>query len=487
MLLSKKELSLLKKKLEVNIEASDKNKNKSKALLKLVLNNYEITQVELEKGLYGSSNKIAFNKLIDRAIEKIDEVLLNFSTDVTSIYSERNYYYFYLKRKLLVIQMRLLRGIEFNFDLQLEKIISLAEKFEHYDVMIEALHARQRHVILRDKKAIGKIQKMIARSEEIRNKILRAKDIWIKLAVQISSNTLSNYYSKELAEWCKILKEDFEQTDSKTIAFYYYYLVIESHQIAENYREADVYLRKLLSLLKNNQSLYTTARYGDALINLANNEILLRDYSSAIVNAIIAKGCFENNSVNYHVASEIEFLARYYNGEIAEGLIEEIYYFCKSNGGPFLYSKYAYLYACIKTIRGEFEKSNELLTEVKKTEEDKGRWNLGKRTLSIINGIEIGDYESVELKVLNLEKFLKRISKTHEVRKRDKIIQRILLKLINENFDFNKVYKQRKKYFDLLESDDPEYCWKIKSPELIIFQDWFKGKMKEQDKKQIPI
>ena len=57
------------------------------------------------------------------------------------------------------------------------------------------------------------------------------------------------------------------------------------------------------------------------------------------------------------------------------------------------------------------------------------------------------------------------------------MILRILLKLINEGFDFEKVYNQRKKYFDLLESNDPEYVWKIKSPELIIFHEWFKKKL----------
>jgi hypothetical protein len=99
---------------------------------------------------------------------------------------------------------------------------------------------------------------------------------------------------------------------------------------------------------------------------------------------------------------------------------------------------------------------------------------LGKRILTIVNRIEANDLESADLKVLSLEKFIKRILKFRHVRKRDVIILRILIKLINENFDFKKVYSQRKKYFDLLESQNPEYAWKIKSPELIIFHDWFK-------------
>ncbi|MCX6275833.1 MAG: hypothetical protein NTV09_11570, partial [Bacteroidetes bacterium] len=68
-------------------------------------------------------------------------------------------------------------------------------------------------------------------------------------------------------------------------------------------------------------------------------------------------------------------------------------------------------------------------------------------------------------------------SKRYPIRKREKLIMRILLNLVNEGYDFERVYKNRKRYLDLLESDDPDYAWKIKSPELIIFTEWFKKKM----------
>jgi len=471
----------------MNIESSDRNKNKSKKLLKIVLNNPMITKVDVERKLYGSPQKISFDKLIDRTVEKIDEILLNFTRDVTSLYSERNYYYFYLKRKLLVIQMRFLRGVEFDIDTQFEKIISSANKFEHYDIMIEALHAKQRNYVLKNMRAVNQIQKLIVRYEEIGRKVQTTRNIWTRLSVQISRNASSINYMKELTVGRKLLREYFEQTASNTIGYYYYLVEMDYEQIKGNYKEAEIYIKKLLSLIINNESLYTPTKHGEVLINLANNKIFQQDFNSAIQNAIDGKNYF--NSVNYYVATEVEFLARYYNGEInfAERLIAEMYNFCRSNGGPFLYSKYGYLFACIKTNRGEIEKSNELLLEVKEIEKDKGGWNLGKRILMIINGIESSDYEAVESKVLNLEKFLKRISKASYVRKRDKIILRILLKLINENFDFKKVYKLRKKHFDLLEGSDPEYGWKIKSPELIVFHEWFKGKMKEKSQQEISI
>jgi hypothetical protein len=163
--------------------------------------------------------------------------------------------------------------------------------------------------------------------------------------------------------------------------------------------------------------------------------------------------------------------------EEAEKLIEELYHASRTSKIPFLFSKRAYLLACMETLKQDFAKSKELLAEVKDIEKDKEGWNIGKRILTIINRIELMEFESVDLQVLNLQKHIKRTLKTRHVRKRDILILRILIKLINEQFNFEKVYKSRRRYFDLLESNDESYRWKIKSPELIIFHEWFKNKM----------
>jgi len=478
--LSIKELSLLKKKIEINVESPDKNKNKSKQLLKLVSINPAISQIEVEKELYGQSNKIAFNKLIERAIEKIEEILISFTRDVSTQYSNRNYTYFFLKRKLLILQMYWLRGITFDLEHQLNKIITVAEKYELQDILIDALYAKQRFVAYRfGKAAFNRIGTKIQKAEFKRKALTNARSLYLKMGTNQKALSVNN--KDEIEKSINVLKLHYKLTGSPTIKYYLYYLQVERLTLDDKFREAEVLLNRLLKLVLENPSIYTKVRHSDVVLNLATNEIYLKEFSLSIKNSLLAQSLHQNNSEGFILAKEFEFYARFYNKEfeISEKLIEEIYNFSRSERVPFFYGRRTYLHACIKTIRGEFEKSNELLQEVKEIEKDKGGWNLGMRMLAIINGIESADYENVELKVQSLEKFLKRISKTHEVRKRDKVILRILLKLINENFDYSKVYKQRKKYFDLLESDDKEHCWKIKSPELIIFHEWFKKKLSD--------
>ncbi len=57
---------------------------------------------------------------------------------------------------------------------------------------------------------------------------------------------------------------------------------------------------------------------------------------------------------------------------------------------------------------------------------------------------------------------------------RYQIILRILVSLLNEGYDFNKVSNKKKKYLTILEEINEKSSWNIKGPELIPFHIWFK-------------
>jgi hypothetical protein len=48
---------------------------------------------------------------------------------------------------------------------------------------------------------------------------------------------------------------------------------------------------------------------------------------------------------------------------------------------------------------------------------------------------------------------------------------------MQQAYNFKETYKSKKNYFDLLDSNDIKYRWQIKSPEMLIFQEWFISKM----------
>lgn len=478
--LKREEVKSLLKFLRYYQDTEDESKGKGTQLVENIISDPGCTAKDLQLDLYGKENYHAFNKLLNRTKEKIYEVLLFDQNLAKPYYSNRNRIVFEIRKKLLQSEILLLRGMTDEFENFLNKIISKAKEYEVYDSLIEALQTKQRFMVLQSgRKEVEKIEKEVAIFEESRKKVQKARAAWTRIGSIINQSTSPYDYLEELEFEIKVLENDYRETNSASIGYFYYFLYVEWLQINKRYSESEEILMKLLDLVKNNVSIYTQARCGDVQINLSNNEILLGDFKLAITNAIVAQSFFDFESLNYYVAREIEFYARFYSNEIdiAEKIISDVCNSTRSANTPFLYSKWRYLYACTKTKKGEIVSSNELLQDYKEIESDKEGWNLSKRILTIINRIELNDLESADLKVLGLEKFIKRLLKSRHVRKRDILIIRILLKLINEGFDFEKVYKQRKRYFDLLESNNTDYGWKIKSPELIIFHEWYKNKM----------
>ncbi len=454
--------------------------SKGRTLIELVVNDPDCTAKDAQFALYGKENYHAFNKLLNRVKDKIYEVMLFDQNLSKPYYSNRNKVVFDIRKKLVQSEVLLLRGMTDDLESLQNKIILKAKEYEIYDSLIEALQAKQRFMVLkRGRKSVEQIDKEILQYEESRKAVQRARNLFTVIGSKINVATSWIDYKDDLTEAIKVLKEDNEKINSATVAYFLGYLETEYFQNIGNYPEAEDVLQKIKSLLRENVSVYTDARLADVLVNLSNNELHLHEFENAISNSEEAQKYYSAYSDNFYVAREIEFFAHYYNGEIeeAEKIIEEIYNASRSSNTPFLYSKRAYLFACIKTIKGEIEKSNELLQEVKEIEKDKEGWNLSKRVLTIINRIEEKDFESADLKVMSLQKFIKRILKFRHVRRRDILILRILHRLINDGFDFEKTYQSRKRYFDLLESNDSDHGWKIKSPEVIVFHKWYRAKM----------
>ena len=132
-------------------------------------------------------------------------------------------------------------------------------------------------------------------------------------------------------------------------------------------------------------------------------------------------------------------------------------------------------------LKKQHKEAHRILQDTKEIERDKEGWNLGIRILSIINQLEGEKLDIVDLNIESLRKHIDRTIKMKAVRKRDVIILRLLAKLSRQGFNFKAVWKKNLKYFEMLASDDPEYRWEMKSPEMIIFHKWFEAKAKGRE------
>ncbi len=482
--LKKKEVSSLITFLNAYRKESSEEALKSIRLVKLLLKGKKYTSNEIQEILYGKNNYHAFNKLVNRLKEKIREVLIfDSNLMIPNHYGKRNQTVFEIRKKLLQSEIMFYRGMNDELENFLNKIIKKTKEYEIYDSLLAALDIKQRYRNFRfGIERNGKLKNEIEFYTLIRDKLIRAREIFYNLTAKINFSASNIEYQIELESSLVLLQSDYESTKSPTIGYYYFLLQTEKYQNVNDLLSAQNILSKLVILVRNSPSVYTNYTLGNTLLNFGNNELLMYNFSSSESNFHEAISYSGNSSVNNAVAKELRFHALFFSSQIvqSEKLIEELYHASRTSNTPFLYSKRAYLLACVKTLNRDFEASIELLKEVKEIEKDKEGWNIGVRILSCMNWIELENFEKADREIEKLDRHIIRTMETKHVRKRDIVIKDILLQLMQHGYDFKKCYKNQQNNFDLLESVDQEYRWKIKSPEMLIFQEWFISKVENR-------
>jgi hypothetical protein len=458
---------------------NDNHISKSSELVDVIINKKEFNALNIQKLLYGKSNKTSFSKLIDRLREKVLEVLLFNSNISKEQYPERVRVIFDLKKKLIQCDVLSIKGLRDDGDLLCRKIISKAEKYELFDIVVNALAMRQRFVNIRKNQIeLKNIQISIQVAENKYKSSMNSQIIYNTMINRINNAADSNIYYNELKKSIIDIEKEYDLNNIDIINYYINFLKTELYQIEEDYLKAEECLKNIITLLQN-KSIYSNSRMGSTLLNIANNSIHLNKHSEAIKNANEAKPYFSNNVFNKALVEEFLFYANFYQGNIIESsnIIKRLVNLPKANNISFNIDKWIYLDAVLDFVKSDYNNCINKLQHINEIDKDKEGWNINKRLLLIMSRIELKQFESADLQVTSLEKFIKRSLKRRDIRLRYIYILRILIKLINSNFDFNLVYESRQKYFHLLNSDSPILKWKIKSPELIVFDQWFNSKL----------
>ena len=476
--LNNTEINLLRKQIENNNINSVEGK--SVQLLKLLIRKEPLTSVEIQKIIYGKLNYLAFNKLCNRFKDSIHDVLLMDNSIRTSGYSKRNTLLFDLRKKVIQADIIQLRGINEDVLSIYNSIITKSALFEFYDILIQALNSKLRFVSSFGKKNV---------IENIKNEITQVEVNWLALnqtqrIYQSIINTISrhsefHFYSEDLNNTILIIKDNFNRTKSSLIKYYLLNLEIEQAQILHRYSDSNILLMELQKLIKENESVYTDNRYGTVLLNISNNNLLLKQFDSAIEYAENSRKYFKGIYLTQKIVDEILFYSNFYKNELLE--CEKYIIFNSSfnlnESTEVLFSKFNYYKACLEFKKGNYFKCIDILNAHKEIEKDKEGWNINRRILIILSRIELGEFDSLDLSLSNMTKYLNRLAKTNFLNPRFAIILKICMVIVRENLDINRIEKKTKlilKYLEVMKKEDMK--WQIKSPELINFEDWIAAK-----------
>ena len=460
-------------------------KPKTLILLQL-LNKYDDLDdvYRLFKKKMPSDDAIRMN--INRLKDKIGEsLLLDINISHEDAYDEISRVRVEVAKKKLVALIYIGRGLRTEALELYDKVISLGSKYELYNEVIEVQYLKQQTIGLKfGKKEFDKLNDSIAFNEQCRTAFQNARKAYHEIILNYGFKGLNRSnpdpkYEQELEQKLNQLNADFKNTKSAQVGYYYNLLMIELNQVRRNIHQASKHCEHLVKTVKENPSVYHKRRLGIAYLNFSQNELFDFNFDSALAKALEGMACFPANSPNHSLGMELEFYAAFYSGKLAEAkeIITSLLTNEKLDQSDFRYAKWNYLLACVHFAEGNFSQVLLTLNEAHKMDKDREGWNIGIRVLSILNAIESEQFDYADSLIVNLRQFIKEALKEQAVRDRDRNILEILLNLRKNAYNFKETKEAKEDLLHKLEENSAENGWEIQSPELIVFQQWFDGKL----------
>lgn len=484
----KEELKIFRSYLKAFDPGTGKFRSKSYILFELINKNKFQTEEEFCKKIYGKIDKNslqAFNRLLNRFKSKLYECLtLDINVYRQDSFADVTQYKIELRK--LAIYFTALRGrlINQEFVRLMERAIYIAKKHEFYYEIISLLNAKTEilgFVSTYDK--LKNIENEIQYYEKVQD-AFRGASLWHQKLV-LATRAKARGYDEidDFKTAIKQISEDCKKYKSANIEYFLLLIKMEFAHKNFNYELAEEISFQQLKLYNSSPAVYLKARVASAFLNLGNNQLYLYKFKEAIKSVQSSYPIYNIYKLNLFIAMEIEVYIHYYSGNLskAEEILKLIMHEGKNFSTPFQISKRNFLLTNILFLKNQHKQTHLLLQDTKEIDRDKEGWNLGIRILSIINQLEVEKLDIVDLNIESMRKHIDRTLKMKVVRKRDVVILRLLAKLSRQGFNFKEVWKKNLKYFELLASDDPDYRWEMKSPEMIVFHKWFEAKAKGKE------
>jgi tetratricopeptide (TPR) repeat protein len=444
----------------------------------------ELNDGQIESLIYSRKSGTAFPRLILRLKDKLNEsLLLSVNLERPNAYSERGRALHEIRKGISQAQILQSRGIWDSVLIILNECVEKAAKYEHYEEWAAALRVRLEMKTVDKGKITFEIENQ--QYEKVIRCLLASKkalEYYSQLASEIQFKAASVSLDL-LQEQIKELQIDLEQTGSANVAFFLHYLETHYYQETRQFKAASVALRRQAELVEFHPALYSVSRLTGVLINLAWNEIYTRRFASALRYTDRIEKILPDKHFNLFQCYETCFYAYFYTGKYDKAL-ERINTLLKqdsSSTAEYRIGKREYQKACVLFMMGKHDQVHKILLDLNPIENDHEGWNLGLRMLHVINDIELEKTENAFNRIENMRKHIEKLKKANRENPREVLKYEILRTLVNTRFDFMETRKRKKQELDKLSSGDSIYAWRILSPELIIFNQWFESKVFKQE------
>nr|MBA3986731.1 hypothetical protein [Flavobacteriales bacterium] len=282
----------------------------------LATSNKKIDNKILIKKLYKSSNSEAnFRKLVYRTRNKILDFLANnFSIENINKIDEAVNAKQNVLKKILAFQILFYKGQYIKLlNTLLEEILATSIQYEFYPILIEYLFF---------KKILLGVKEGDKTFKEFDNKIQFYSRCYIALNKAVEMNhqlkyidgkTSSNHYKNNVQKEIEVLRKETFNTKSIQIEYYKLYHEFTFFNINLQYKKARTIGYKILKLINENIVLKRKERLGIVYAHITLTEIHLQNYKQAFECIEYSKLYLNQNTRNYFLILENEFLCNFYS------------------------------------------------------------------------------------------------------------------------------------------------------------------------------
>lgn len=485
--LSSAEIELLKKVIS-NLKSNFNKINKQEELFILLCHKSQIKYEDCKEKVSEDGTDASFARVINKLRNRVEETLIyelniNRADNFSAAFKNK------IKQKKILLAAFILqtRGMMTLALDRYNKVIRIGKRYEHYDDLLEALHLKQSIIgLTKGKINFDKTASQIQFYEDCREALYNAKNWYRAYYAEVDFKGVKGKKSIELLQnYIHEIKQTYNYTHSDNIRMYQYLMEMELHQQLSNFPLVDQIGNQFANFIENSKAAYGKQRLGGVYYQLAENQLKMIEFKEILNYCQKGLEYYISKNLNYYNLKELEIEALFHLGHYNQ-LIEMIQEITKENfykKVDYRRTKLRYFLGVIYFIKGEYKLAKSEFNDTAEFEKDKEGWNLWIRIMRILCDIETYKNNFIEYDIESFRKYIERASQQLEVRPRDQIILKALIALGKNNFHFKETYRKEANLFSELESLNDKSRWRVDSPELIIFHQWFLAKMIKRDYK----
>jgi len=484
---SRSELNSIKAHIDSQPVLKTSNISKSNALITAISENSEESELGILKMIGFKASSSNMSKFYRSTLNLINEALvLDINIDKQFEYSNSFRNKSANRKRLILAEVLLKKGLQDNANLILEDIISKSTKYEEFDQVIEAYELlKLQCIITADFKEYENIDVKLGELEEKRDGIHKARKLYQDVLLY-STLPLPKTFLASIETALKKIGKISQKSDTDTVRYFLNLVEAEHLTLNNSFKSARETLQTALQNIRTQAPLQSREREAQVLLKIANCDVLSGDYQRA-------KGVFEEASTlfkksdydYYAIVNKMVYLDFYLkNYSDIKKHIDTRGRSRYITSTPYATAQYEFFNGALLYLKNKpLKAANWLLPRAKPSDNVSFQTQLGMNFFLLISGIDILTSnpkigpQCVKAAFKNIEK----IKAAHVLEERDKLLLRVFKKLRSRKFDFEITQKAIEENLAQLMTD-PDYAWKPFSHEIIRLDEWFKSKESQVSK-----